>query len=169
MSSVKSVRLEDKAQYSRSTSVSQYQNGNPFWILLQQEIMEVDVVSAGSLIGLWAKLQSDHHHITDSVLHAAQPRASKRWRQTWENDEQSQCQNCGKHYYGYVNRYNLIHCISWILFNHFIYLLFLVEALYLTSINWYFLPGLLTFQFIGLLKPSHCCVTFLGGTSWIWE
>jgi len=52
MSSVKSVRLEDKAQYSRSTSVSQYQNGNPFWILLQQEIMEVDVVSAGSLIGL---------------------------------------------------------------------------------------------------------------------
>jgi len=63
MSSVKSVRLEDKAQYSRSTSVSQYQNGNPFWILLQQEIMEVDVVSARSLIGLWAKLQSDHRRL----------------------------------------------------------------------------------------------------------
>ena len=45
------------AQYSNTTWLSQYQNVKPFWILLQQEITELAMVSAGT-----GKLQSDHHH-----------------------------------------------------------------------------------------------------------
>jgi len=41
--------------FSRTTWVSQHQNGKPFWILLEQEMMGVAVASAG--------LHANHLHL----------------------------------------------------------------------------------------------------------
>jgi len=45
--------------HSTSTWAGRYQNSKPFWILMQQEMLEM-VVQTRSLTR--AQLQSDHHH-----------------------------------------------------------------------------------------------------------
>jgi len=43
--------------YSRTTQVSQYQNVEPFWILMEQKMLDVAVVEIGILTGMLTRLQ----------------------------------------------------------------------------------------------------------------
>ena len=80
---------------SRTTRVSRYQKGKPIWILLKQETVSGSGIS-------WAicksaprsrqiTMKAPHHSVfhRPDALSAAQPTASKHWRQTRDQDIKS--------------------------------------------------------------------------------
>jgi len=74
---------------SRTTWVSQHQEGKPFWILLQQEMIGWQWHQLDYMKIICASLHTDnhasvpHHSVfyRPDALRAAQPTASKHWRQ----------------------------------------------------------------------------------------
>jgi len=70
--------------------VSQHQKSEPFWILLEQEIMEWQWHQLDHMEIICTLLQTDNHASTSPLsfyrldaLPAAQPTASKHWRHNW--------------------------------------------------------------------------------------
>jgi len=74
--------------FSRTTWVSRHQKAKPFWILLEQEMMGWQWHQLDHMQIIRTSLQTDNHASTSPLsfyrpddLPAAQPTASKHWRQ----------------------------------------------------------------------------------------
>jgi len=87
----KRVYIHLMAFFSTTTWVSQHQKGKPFWILLEQEMMEWRWQQLDNMQIVCTSLQTDNHASTSpfsfyrpDALPAAQPTASKHWRFTWK-------------------------------------------------------------------------------------
>jgi len=87
--------------FSTTTWVSQHQKGKPFWILLEQEMMEWQWQQLDNMQIVCTSLQTDNHASTSpfsfyrpDALLAAQPTASKHWRFTWKMVVKTLCFHC---------------------------------------------------------------------------
>ena len=70
--------------FSRTTCVSRHQKGKPFWILMQQEMMEWQWHQLDHMQIICTSLQTDTSPLNFyglDALPAARPTASKHWRQ----------------------------------------------------------------------------------------
>ena len=82
--------------FSMTTWVSRHQKGKPFWILLEQETMGLQWHQLDHMEIICTSCQTDNHASTSPLsfyrtdaLPAAQPTASKQWRQVQLYTKQS--------------------------------------------------------------------------------